>query len=348
MKTNEVCSRLGITKKALRVYENEGLLTASRSDNNYREYTETDLIRIKSIQVLRDLGFSIKDIKIIMQKLGGDSKEDLLMLFYMQLKTTDMKISQLKKTKRVLTENINTILSGSHEPDELTDTIVKCMDNIPYNDFTCSILKEWDFDDMADNYIENYLMQDSAYSASILAGRELISSYDESLRIIDIGGGNGHMWWELPHKNISILDKSVEMLKEAKKHLPHSKSILNDIIETSSWRYGKFDLVTAFFLLHHIDYSNQKSAIDNILSFIDKNGRAVIIDRGFKTPEERSSFLNTCSAEKRKEILEEFYLSLDTLLPYIEYKGFTTTVNQIGENIYVIEIAEKHHRNKTK
>ena len=88
MKTNEVCSRLGITKKALRVYENEGLLTASRSDNNYREYTETDLIRIKSIQVLRDLGFSIKDIKIIMQKLGGDSKEDLLMLFYMQLKTT--------------------------------------------------------------------------------------------------------------------------------------------------------------------------------------------------------------------------------------------------------------------
>ena len=66
MKTNEVCKKLGISKKALRVYEEAGLISARRNENNYREYAESDLVRIKNVQVLRELGFSLSDIQEIM------------------------------------------------------------------------------------------------------------------------------------------------------------------------------------------------------------------------------------------------------------------------------------------
>ena len=338
MKTNEVCKKLGISKKALRVYEEAGLISARRNENNYREYDESDLVRIKNVQVLRELGFSLSDIQEIMLKIKGDSNEFLLQLFYMQLKTTEYKISQLNNIRRALTDNINFIMSDDYSAEKLTDKIINNLDIQSYDDFTGSIIKRWNFDEMAHNYILNHLMGDSVYPTSIEAGRRLLSTYDKNTSIIDIGGGNGYIWWALPHRNLTILDKSVEMLKEAKKHLPYAQVVANDIIETDFWHYDSYELVTAIFLLHHIDYQHQKYALKNILSFMDKKGSTIIIDRCFRNSKERIDYLANCNDEERKTIYQEFYLYLDDILPYISYKGFMTKVSQISDYIYILEI----------
>lgn len=68
MKINEVEERVGITKRNIRFYEKEGLLTPGRdSDNGYRDYTERDVEELKRIKLLRKLDMPMEEIRRLQQ-----------------------------------------------------------------------------------------------------------------------------------------------------------------------------------------------------------------------------------------------------------------------------------------
>ena len=61
---NEVENIVKLSKKAIRYYEQEGLINPERNQNNdYRQYTEEDLNKLKIIKFLRELGVPISDLK---------------------------------------------------------------------------------------------------------------------------------------------------------------------------------------------------------------------------------------------------------------------------------------------
>lgn len=56
MRIGELAQQLGITAESLRFYERRGLLpTPARSENGYREYTSTDVERLRLLIGLRQL-----------------------------------------------------------------------------------------------------------------------------------------------------------------------------------------------------------------------------------------------------------------------------------------------------
>jgi DNA-binding transcriptional MerR regulator len=60
MKIADICSRYGLTADTLRYYEREGLLPpVSRSSGGYREYNETDCLRVEFIRCMRGAGMSV-------------------------------------------------------------------------------------------------------------------------------------------------------------------------------------------------------------------------------------------------------------------------------------------------
>ena len=60
---HEVAAELGLTTRAIRYYEEMGLLRPARSGCAYRLYEEADIDRLRLIHALRDdAGFSIADI----------------------------------------------------------------------------------------------------------------------------------------------------------------------------------------------------------------------------------------------------------------------------------------------
>ncbi len=64
MKINEVDELVGIGKKAIRFYEQEGLLSPSRNpQNGYRDYSEDDVQQLLRIKLLRKLGLPISEIR---------------------------------------------------------------------------------------------------------------------------------------------------------------------------------------------------------------------------------------------------------------------------------------------
>ncbi len=68
MKINEVETLVGITKKNIRFYEAEGLLSPQRNrENGYRTYSDEDVAILRQIKLLRKLGLPLSEIRSIQQ-----------------------------------------------------------------------------------------------------------------------------------------------------------------------------------------------------------------------------------------------------------------------------------------
>ena len=74
----ETARRLGVTTKALRVYEREGLVVPHRAESQWRLYGPSQIARLHQVIVLRDLGLSLKSIKTL---VGSHARlQDILRL----------------------------------------------------------------------------------------------------------------------------------------------------------------------------------------------------------------------------------------------------------------------------
>jgi DNA-binding transcriptional MerR regulator len=62
----ECAARTGLTVKALRIYERQGLIKPPRSPNGWRRYGPTELERLNSIVILKGLGLTLSQIRSVL------------------------------------------------------------------------------------------------------------------------------------------------------------------------------------------------------------------------------------------------------------------------------------------
>ena len=66
MLINEATHKVGLSKKSIRYYEENGLLTPTRGkENDYRIYTNEDIKKLKIIKFLRELDVPIRELKLL-------------------------------------------------------------------------------------------------------------------------------------------------------------------------------------------------------------------------------------------------------------------------------------------
>ena len=68
MKIKQVEELVGITRKNIRFYEDQGLLNVARAENGYREYHQEDVIRLQEIKLFRKMDISIEEMKLLFEK----------------------------------------------------------------------------------------------------------------------------------------------------------------------------------------------------------------------------------------------------------------------------------------
>ena len=103
MLINEVENIVGLSKKSIRFYEENGLLSPKRKEENgYRIYTEEDIHKLKVIKFLRELDVPIRELNLLNE--GKLTLEECL-------KTRIDKINDLEgkflKVKKLCEEIIN-------------------------------------------------------------------------------------------------------------------------------------------------------------------------------------------------------------------------------------------------
>jgi DNA-binding transcriptional MerR regulator len=66
MRIGELSRRTGVSQRSLRYYEEQGLLTSSRSDAGQRHYSDADVQRVSLIRQLLDAGMSSRVIATVL------------------------------------------------------------------------------------------------------------------------------------------------------------------------------------------------------------------------------------------------------------------------------------------
>ena len=90
MQIKHVEELVGITRKNIRFYEEQGLLKPHRADNGYREYHEEEINKLKQIKILRKLSVSIEEIKRV---FSGECSLDVCL---------DAHLEELERQKKSL------------------------------------------------------------------------------------------------------------------------------------------------------------------------------------------------------------------------------------------------------
>lgn len=108
MKINEVEEKTGITKKNIRFYEEQRLLTPKRNvENGYRVYSEEDVRTLQQIKLMRKLGVPIEEIRQMLMgnHTVGDGMQRHLITLEREKQNTEHAISicrELMKENRPL------------------------------------------------------------------------------------------------------------------------------------------------------------------------------------------------------------------------------------------------------
>lgn len=107
MKIQEVAEQTGFTVHTIRYYEKEGLLDrrhVQREANNYRNYSDAAIERLKLIRKFQGIGFSLADMKDILQDRDNHTRTNQEVIEWIC-----QKIEELEWKK--------------HEMDQMLDTL---------------------------------------------------------------------------------------------------------------------------------------------------------------------------------------------------------------------------------
>jgi len=116
MRIAELEQRTGVSRHTLRYYEKEGLLLeVGRRGNNYREYSEKAVQRVGMVRQLKALGFSLKEIREVLDALRSDSIDcdQGAALMAEKKAAVDRKITELKAVSRMLGEEQRRLLASA-------------------------------------------------------------------------------------------------------------------------------------------------------------------------------------------------------------------------------------------
>ncbi len=72
MRIGELAQVTGTTARALRHYEQEGLITSRRASNGYRIYDQDVVVRVRNVRYLLAAGLTVEDVRTFLPCLDGD------------------------------------------------------------------------------------------------------------------------------------------------------------------------------------------------------------------------------------------------------------------------------------
>jgi putative AdoMet-dependent methyltransferase len=349
MNTKTVCKQLNVSQKALRIYEDLGIIVPKRDENNYRNYGENDLLKLRQLILLKEMGIPLKKINEILSK-DFDEENKVVRILDIQLKAVENKINELNNIKNTLEQSINEVLNKDViDYNTYFDKIDKCLNE---NRKKRNIwLDKWGFDSWAKSY-------DISVQKNLNDGLNLFEKYDfvlgsvaqiifenNALKVIDIGCGTGNLYEKL-NDNIEFtgVDQSVEMLLQARGKYPCMNLRLGNFLD-EPFIENEFDIVTSTFAFHHLNSLEKQKAINLLLRYLKPGGIIIIADL---------MFLNDMERMKQKEILlqsgpndlwdiieDEYYTNIEEIKNYSEQLGYEVMYEHIVNFTWILQIVKK-------
>lgn len=75
VKISELARLTNVSIRSIRHYDNKGLLNADRLENDYRDFDESAIERVKAIQLYLKLGLTADEIKVLFKSESANPDE---------------------------------------------------------------------------------------------------------------------------------------------------------------------------------------------------------------------------------------------------------------------------------
>ena len=120
MLIGELAERAGTSTRALRYYEEHGLVRAQRSANGYRIYDDAELRVVREIRALLDVGFGLDDVRPFVACLragnaSGDVCPDSVLVLRRKLVEVDAVIDRLGAVRHQLHTQLSHAIAHREE-----------------------------------------------------------------------------------------------------------------------------------------------------------------------------------------------------------------------------------------
>lgn len=314
MTSGEIAKKAGISQKAIRLYDQKGLLKpCDYSEGNYRLYDKEALLILEKIIALKQIGFSLEEIR---DRLHCDEQQDIESILQEQVRMMEEKKYRLEKSisaiNRTLERNTGTLN---------WDDVAKIIQMIGKDQAADE--RHWEALKHTEKEIDWYV--------------RIFNSFDwkENSKVLDLGCGYAKLWrnnWDRIPKGMQIFgydlhgtwaDDFVEYISQHKSKLPERVEIdvkFMDIETEEAWTQisaeGNYDYVVAHYIYNVLEnreqfFTNVKKVLseDGVFSFNgayvnDWNGwlKEILDELGIE-----SKFLEelTLQEEKRRDELQD-------------------------------------------
>lgn len=246
MTSGEIAKKVGISQKAVRLYDQKGLLKPTGySEGNYRLYDKEALIILEKIIALKQVGFSLEEIR---DRLNTDDEQDIETILQEQVRLMEEKKYQLEKSIQAINRTLER-KDGTLNWDDAAE-IIRLIGKDQSADE-----RRWDALKHTGKEIEWYVRIFNSLALK------------ENSKVLDLGCGYAELWrknWSDIPKGVQILgydlhgtwaDDFVNYIDKNKKYLPENVNVeveFMDIETDEAWKnipsQGKYDCIIAHYI----------------------------------------------------------------------------------------------------
>lgn len=118
MNIGNASERSGLPAKTIRYYEDIGLLKPDRADNGYRDYSVSDVHKLRFLQRSRGLGFSVEECRQLLALYEDKHRAsaDVKSMAQSKLQEIERKITELRELQHTL-NHLVAHCHGDQRPD---------------------------------------------------------------------------------------------------------------------------------------------------------------------------------------------------------------------------------------
>ncbi|USG63695.1 MerR family transcriptional regulator [Brevibacillus ruminantium] len=344
MQIKEMAERLQITPRAIRFYEEKGLIAPKKADHSgYRIFSQEDVWRLQTIITLREVGMPIEDIREILQRI--DQEEDSL-LHYLEIQrscmydrwvelsrviqTTEQMIGRVKKHQGIDPASLFELAEGNKRLRQMRDNWVD----------------RWNFNQIANQYDAMVTKKTRGFYPYEEYERILEETFQETAPLpeelgLDAGTGTGNLAKRFSDAGIKMcaFDQSPQMLKVCQQKNPAIETKLGSFF-AFPYLESQFDFVVTSLALHHLTDEQKTLALAECKRVLKSSGRLIIADSMFVDNEQRASHLHELrlsgNLEAVAEIEDEYYANRSKLMTDLRELGFSVQARQLTTYVHLL------------
>ncbi|WP_289354780.1 methyltransferase domain-containing protein [Paenibacillus sp. S-12] len=352
MKIQEAAEQLGMTTRAIRFYEQKGLLPPlTKEQNGYRIFNETDMNRLRTIGALREMNLSIEQIRCCIDDAILGNMESVRPFLLEKRQELALQYTELKR----LINQIDKLLNYENENSNQGEMMMGRLHAIgeqsrQYQKLRSDWSDRWNFDKQATHY--DKLVANGTGPLDVHANYEdildrvcLEAKPKPGAQGLEIGVGTGNLAGRCVNQGAEMtgIDQSSAMLERCREKWPNIRLLQGNMLALPLADEA-FDFIVSTYALHHVTDEQKEIVLAEMCRVLQPSGRIVIADLMFRDDAHRASFIEDLKEAEDFEGIEavhdEYFADLSRLIAWLENHSFEVKAEQLNHLIHLLVISK--------